>query len=221
MLLKKCMSLFKCILSILLSLTIFIHPATAANFSYPPLEEIILVETNSNGNIVAIDRRGKVAEYDYMNWKVINIPSSISLNFQLITYDGPSRRLLAGNTNRIYSIDSNTWSSFTAYPSGRNHYFIRGSDIHVLTHDATSSSSGTARIYKLVGGTWELVVQGPTNGVSATNNTMRFDYERITDKVAIYYSPTTINSNYAYMYDFNSKTWSSGSASSNRLICIY
>ncbi|NLB88078.1 MAG: hypothetical protein GX790_02455 [Syntrophomonadaceae bacterium] len=120
----KRFSIFLLVIALLVSPVIHPKPVQAADFGYSGLGDIVYMWLHSNGNVRAMDTAGRVAEFNYVSWKIINSGSGVSGN---TPYVDKSRNVIFIGGNKIYDIHTNSWKnlnrSYNFYGDGYFYIF--------------------------------------------------------------------------------------------------
>lgn len=182
--------------ALLLTLCGFTVQSYAVNFGQSPLSDIIYVKQTPNGSIAAVDKNGKVAIFDYFEWKVINNGFSTSNNYYYYSganafYNSSTDQLVVtikfnsywgGGTNKlcIYDFASNT---YVFSEDGSNcEYFVKSNVIYKITSRQAKKAELPAtyqsnywyyyvpQLYKRVGSSWTLVSEWATKPYDNWNN---------------------------------------------------
>lgn len=124
---------------------------SAADFSVSGIGDIVHMWLHTNGNVRAMDNKGKVAEFNYVSWNTINNGTGQVNTVLYYSWDNTNKKVLFtyGNgwdtnviNSYIYDVNTNLWSKCTRaynYIYKGNYYLISSTQLGSGRYTATIS----------------------------------------------------------------------------------
>lgn len=200
----------KKLLYFLLFMLIFINivkPAQAgAIFEQSPLSnDIVALTKDPDGNIIAIDRCGRVAKFNYYYWQLLWGNQG---GWWYCSYVDGYKIVLSGQYVRVYNSQTNSYEAniYSDY-YGLSYAFLRNGVLYRVFYSGNDRSYGKPLLYMWNGSSWVLIAQGPEDSIYCPCGRVFGFYERSSDSLYVLFGQNGSPWASVWRFYFSNNQW--------------